>query len=95
MEVLSQEDYFTVKPKTPFINVSGIAYHAEQAIAYAKHFSSSHTVSVSNQVQCVNQVSLVKGKLLTCEIADFAPSAHAQSDIPGHAFRKRWLFTEI
>jgi len=32
---------------------------------------------------------------LSSEIADFTPSGHAQSDIPGHAFRKRWLFTEI
>jgi len=36
-----------------------------------------------------------QAKSLTCEIAYFTPSAHAQSDIPGHAFRKRWLFTEI
>jgi len=36
-----------------------------------------------------------QAKLLICEIADFTPSAHAQSDVSGHAFRKRWLFTEI
>jgi len=34
-------------------------------------------------------------KFLTCEIADFTPTTHVQSDIPGHAFRKRWLFIEI
>jgi len=34
-------------------------------------------------------------KFLAKEIADFRPSTHAQSDIPGHAFRKRWLFIEI
>jgi len=26
-------------------------------------------------------------KFLTCEVACFTPSAHAQSDIPGHGFR--------
>ena len=35
-----------------------------------------------------------KRNFLTCEISDYTPSAHAQSDIPGHAFRKLWLFTE-
>jgi len=35
-----------------------------------------------------------QAKFLTCEIADFTLSAHAQSDIPGHAFRKWWLLTE-
>jgi len=36
-----------------------------------------------------------QAKFLTYEIADFTPFAHAQSDVPGHAFRKRWLFAEI
>ena len=40
-------------------------------------------------------ISRCQAKFLICEIADFTPSAHAQSDIPGHPFRKRWLFTEI
>jgi len=33
--------------------------------------------------------SVVKRKL-TCAISDFMPSMHAESNFPGHAFRKRW-----
>jgi len=36
-----------------------------------------------------------QARFLTCDIADFTPSPHAQSDIPGHTFRKRWLLTDI
>jgi len=37
--------------------------------------------------------TMPEAKFQTCEIADFTPSAHAQGDIPSHAFRKH--FTEI
>jgi len=36
-----------------------------------------------------------QAKFLTCEIAAFIASVRMQSDIPGHAFRKLWLFSEI
>jgi len=39
--------------------------------------------------------ALCHAKFLICEIADFTPSAHSKRDFPGHAFLKRWLFTEI
>jgi len=40
---------------------------------------------------CCKNKSPVSAKILTWEIVDFTPSAHALSDIPGHAFRKRLL----
>jgi len=38
------------------------------------------------------------GKCPKCTLGcapDFKPSAHAQNDILGHEFRKRWLLIEI
>jgi len=40
-------------------------------------------------------VSRCQAKFLTREIADYTPSAHAQSDTLSHAFRRRCLFTEV
>jgi len=36
-----------------------------------------------------------QAKFLTYDITDFTLSAHAQNGIPGHAFRKLWVFTDI
>jgi len=40
-------------------------------------------------------INWCQSKFLICEVADVTPSAQAQSEILGHAFRMRWLFTEI
>ena len=52
------------------------------------------TVSFTSLLTSPHSTDRCQAKFLTCAIDDFTPSAHAQSDITGHAFRERRLFNE-
>jgi len=49
----------------------------------------------TNSDCCRSRRFFCQAKFLTWKIADLTPTAHARIGFPDHAFRKRWLFTEI
>jgi len=66
--------------------------HYTQRSSATAHLHDTPGVKLTHQVSSWHTRCQVK--FLTCGIADSTPSAHAQSDIRGHAFRKWWLFIE-